>query len=403
MGASPGQSLCPSCAEPVEGGTPFCPACGFAFLAPDPGGRRLCESCDTDNAPGARFCEGCGESLDTVPTAAAERAAASSVQPLARAAASPWRFALAGGGSVVAVAAIAAGILQQCDDSGGSVPAAITVQTPAETAPSGASPGSHASGAATASGGSVTPANGSASPSRAPAGTATSSASASAGAESTKAPATSATVPPATSPNTAPTATSVPPSPTATAVPPSPTAAPPAVPALRSVLVAGSRLEPSLKPGDVYDTATVQVQVDPARAIWIAWNNAPTVSLERPERPGVTLLGPGGFGTNDRIELTVTSPDGKSLTAALDQNDAWGRSSGPQNVIFGTAAAAPDAFRISPAFATPPNEPAFFNEGGTHNSVFTVAGTYTFTFVFVNSYSNSGGHNAVYLLIYENP
>lgn len=365
---------------------------------------RLCESCDTDNAPGAQFCEGCGQSLDTVAPAAAERAAAASVQPLARAAASPWRLVLAGGGSVVAVAAIAAGILQQCDDAHESGPAAITDLTPSLTGPAG-TPASGAQGSPTPpqSGGSVTPpAGGTASP-QPSTGAATPSTTSPVGVEGTKAPTTSATVPPATSPNPTPAASAVAPAPTATSVPPSPTPVPPAVPAVRSVLVAGTRLEPSLKPGDIYDTATVQVPVDPSRAIWIAWNNAPTVSLERPERPGVTLLGPGGFGTDDRIELTVTSPDGKSTTAALDQNDAWGRSSGPQNVIFGTAAAAPDAFRISPAFATPPNEPAFFNEGGTHNSVFTVAGTYTFTFAFVNSYSNSGGHSAVYLLIYENP
>lgn len=403
MGASPGQLLCPSCGGSIDGGAPFCPACGSALPDSNPRNVRLCETCDTDNAPGSRYCEGCGQSLDVAAGTGAESTAAAPIQPLARVAASPWRFALAGGGSVVAVAAMAAGILQQCDESGGTAPAAITVQTPAATAPSDASPASSAAAASTATGSAVTPANGSASPSRVPAGAAISSATAPAGAESTKAPATSATVPPAASPNAAPTATSVPPLPTATAVPSSPTPVPPALPALRSVLVAGTRLEPALKPGDVYDTATVQVQVDPARAIWIAWNSTPTVSLERPERPGVTLLGPGGFGTDDRIELTVTSPDGKSLTTALDQNDAWGRSSGPQNVIFGTAAAAPDAFRISPAFATPPNEPAFFNEGGTHNSVFTVAGTYTFTFVFVNSYSNSGGHSAVYLLAYENP
>jgi hypothetical protein len=88
----------------------------------------------------------------------------------------------------------------------------------------------------------------------------------------------------------------------------------------------------------------------------------------------------------------------------MDQNDAFGVSFGPQNVIFGTAAAAPDALRITPFFASPPNARLVFNEAGAFNSFFnTNFGLYTFDFAFNDVFCCGFGHNNVYLLVDSNP
>jgi hypothetical protein len=147
--------------------------------------------------------------------------------------------------------------------------------------------------------------------------------------------------------------------------------------------------------------------LDPALTSWVAWNNAATVALSNAGCSAFVggasgkCLGPGGFGTDDFIQLTVINPLAVSLTVNLDQNTAFGNSFGQQNVIFGTAAAAPDAIRTSPFFGSPPNVTTIFNEAGVFNSIFTTAGTYTFNFSFRNSFSNSAGHQDIYLLAEE--
>jgi hypothetical protein len=171
-------------------------------------------------------------------------------------------------------------------------------------------------------------------------------------------------------------------------------------PELRAEKVLSARTVASgLQPGEEYDSGSITVRIDPGTTAWVAWNNAAEPSLQRAERPGEALLGPGGFGTDDYIEVTVTNPDGEKLTVVLDRNDALGRSSGPQNVIFGAAGAAPGVVRISPPFANPPNQVTIFDEGGTHNEIFDRTGNYTFDFRFVNAYTNSGAHQDIYLLI----
>ena len=117
-----------------------------------------------------------------------------------------------------------------------------------------------------------------------------------------------------------------------------------------------------------YDSAAVSVSLDPAKINWIAWNDAPQVQLTRHSRPGEYFLGPGGFGTNDYITLTVV---------------------------------APDVFRQNPSFAHPPNLERFLDEGGSHNAIFFESGIYEFRFSFQDERFGGGGgdHSNIYLLI----
>ena len=138
----------------------------------------------------------------------------------------------------------------------------------------------------------------------------------------------------------------------------------------------------------LYDTASVTVSIDPALTSWIAWND--NTSAVYTGGGCTNCLGPGSFGTDDYISLTVTNPGSSALTLTLDWNDASGNSSGPQNVIFGTADDAPDVYRSS----TGP-----INEGGAFNSIFTVAGNYTFKFDFYNRWSYNYAHGNIYLFV----
>lgn len=147
-----------------------------------------------------------------------------------------------------------------------------------------------------------------------------------------------------------------------------------------------------------YDSAVVSTFIDQSKINWIAWNDAPQVELTRSSRPGEVFLGPGGFGTNDYITLTVVAPSGASQTINIDQNDNMGVSYGTQNVIFGCAGNAPDVFRQNPSFANPPNLERFLDEGGSHNAIFTEPGSYEFQFSFQSPYG-SGSHGNIYLLI----
>jgi hypothetical protein len=147
---------------------------------------------------------------------------------------------------------------------------------------------------------------------------------------------------------------------------------------------------------DPYDRQTVRLHVDPSRTRWIAWNDQPAVVATSPSRPGQHLLGPGGFGVDDFIELTVTAPDGRSRTARLDANDAFGVSSGPQNVIFGRAGAAPAVLRRSPA-----GQERIFEEGGALTDLFALPGSYAFTFAFRDETRGRGpyAHGRIWLLV----
>jgi len=153
--------------------------------------------------------------------------------------------------------------------------------------------------------------------------------------------------------------------------------------------------------GVQYDFASVTVSIDPALTSWVAWNDTPTVSRGDVNFPGQTFLwGGGGFGSDDFIRLTVTNPLGASLTVDMDKNNAFGAHvlTDPMNVIFGTAADAPDALRID-AFGSTAGQRKVFDEAGAFNSIFTTAGNYQFGFSFRDSFCCGAGHSDVYLLV----
>jgi hypothetical protein len=146
-----------------------------------------------------------------------------------------------------------------------------------------------------------------------------------------------------------------------------------------------------------YDTASISVYIDPATTNWIAWNNASSLVIPYAGCTSGFCLGPGAYGTDDQIELKVTNPGGSSLTATIDVNDGIGVSSGIQNVIYGTAATAPDALRYASIFAT--STLVVFNDSGSHNAIFTTAGTYTFDFAWQNIATSGGSHQETWLLV----
>ncbi len=177
--------------------------------------------------------------------------------------------------------------------------------------------------------------------------------------------------------------------------------APAAFAAVNATLVANRTPAPIQGLGAVeFNSATVAVYVDPSRTRWIAWNDTPTVSRTQGGQPGRTFLwGGGGFGIDDFLRLTVTNPQGASMTVDMDLNDANGahRLTDPMNVIFGSAAAAPDSLRID-AFGQSAGTVRIFDEAGAFNAIFTTAGDYTFRFGFRNL-GGAAAHADVFLLV----
>lgn len=141
-----------------------------------------------------------------------------------------------------------------------------------------------------------------------------------------------------------------------------------------------------------YDSASTSMFLDPAETLWVAWNSFPDVRITDPNYGDQHFLGNGGFGTDDYFNLTVTNPTGQSLTYRMDYNNFSGISSGQQNVIFGDASDAPDAYRSF-------SYVQIFDEGGIYDSIFNVAGDYTFSFIFLDhQQGGSAAHDAIWLL-----
>ena len=148
--------------------------------------------------------------------------------------------------------------------------------------------------------------------------------------------------------------------------------------------------------GGQYEFNSVSMFIDPAATNWIAWSDSYTSPYSCSTG---SCIGSHGFGTDDYIQLTVTNPLGSASILAIDNNDAFGNSFGPQMVLFGTAANAPDVRRYN--FFTASYY--LINEGGAFNAAFTAAGNYRFDFSFRNTYSSSAGHYVIYLLADVNP
>jgi hypothetical protein len=75
----------------------------------------------------------------------------------------------------------------------------------------------------------------------------------------------------------------------------------------------------------------------------------------------------------------------------MDQNDTFGASSGPQNVLFGRRGAAPAVYRRTP-FGPGAGREQFLDEEGAFNGLFTEAGAYTFEFRFRDNTGGRAGH-----------
>lgn len=162
-----------------------------------------------------------------------------------------------------------------------------------------------------------------------------------------------------------------------------------------------------------FDSASITIFVDPSLTNWIAWNNTPTVAL------GPVTASPVAFGSSpcsageayagmclrgamdDEVRITVTNPGSTASTVIYDHNDGFNAPSGAQNVIFGTANAAPDAFRNS--FVPGPSGFYYFDEAGAQNALFTAAGMYAFNFSFQNTFLGGAFHPDIYLLVDSNP
>ena len=150
--------------------------------------------------------------------------------------------------------------------------------------------------------------------------------------------------------------------------------------------------------GAQYDFASATMNLDPALTTWVCWADfwGPPTNPGPFTYAGGEFVGAHGYGTDDWIRLTIANPSGASATLDLDWNNSSGGSSGPQMIIFGDAADAPEVRRQS----LPSSDFYYINEAGAFNStgIFTGSGQYTFDFSFRNQYTSSAGHNEIHLL-----
>ncbi len=150
----------------------------------------------------------------------------------------------------------------------------------------------------------------------------------------------------------------------------------------------------SSAPFGPYAFVSTSLYVDVAKTDWLALNSYPQLRAAFDTMPG-KLLGPTGI--DDYISLTIINPLGHQMTVLMDQNGSLGEPFGPQAMILGTAGQDPTVVRWD-NFGTP----SFFNESGAFNSLFTVSGTYTFSFVFDNI-GGPGSYPDIYLLTHTVP
>ncbi|MCP4607278.1 MAG: hypothetical protein GY845_01000 [Planctomycetes bacterium] len=146
--------------------------------------------------------------------------------------------------------------------------------------------------------------------------------------------------------------------------------------------------------GGNYLNTSLSVYVDPSITNWIAWHDQTTPDLIG----GVEYVGDNSWlGTDDYFYLTITKSGGGSSGAILmDYNSSMGTASGPQAVMYGTAADAPNVHR-SDLYGVH----KYFDEAGPFTSFFDAqgAGNYTFNFAFWDGYSGSYGIPDMYLLV----
>lgn len=158
-----------------------------------------------------------------------------------------------------------------------------------------------------------------------------------------------------------------------------------------SIPVAGNVSTRSVGVDEEFHFASIDVDLTLSNIHWIAWNNRD--SLIRYSN-GNKVLGNKGYGVDDYIQLTVINPSLDSLTVDIDMNDRMANSTGNQAVILGESTTSPDVWR-----SNFDKQNFLFDESGSHNSIFTTDGIYTFDFSFRNKTGFVAGNTNSFLLI----
>jgi len=148
-----------------------------------------------------------------------------------------------------------------------------------------------------------------------------------------------------------------------------------------------------------YLNTTMSMFIDPARTSWVAWHDQTTPTIH----DGTAYVGDVSWiAVDDYFTLTITNPSGATLSGRMDYNDGMAVSSGPQAVIYGTAAGSPNVTRWgaswSPSYYPKTPYVKIFDEPGAFNSIFTTAGTYSFKFVSGNTGASYVSYPDMYLL-----
>ena len=141
----------------------------------------------------------------------------------------------------------------------------------------------------------------------------------------------------------------------------------------------------------IYDSASINVFIDPANTIWMALSIITTLSSTLPNLSGIPTI--QSTQMDDEIRLDV-SFGANSTSTILDRNDGFNLYIGNQAIFYGSF---PSVGRFN-GFTT-----ATFSgvaETGTLDSFFNThgAGTYQFTANSINVFASTAGHSNIYLL-----
>lgn len=142
----------------------------------------------------------------------------------------------------------------------------------------------------------------------------------------------------------------------------------------------------------VYDTATIDVYIDPASTNWLALSIVNDLRTNLPNLSGIPTI--QSTQMDDAIYLTAAFGNNISTRILLDDNDSQNRRIGNQAVFYGYF----DSVGSFNGFTT--STYGAQAETGALTSFFDTygAGTYTLTLQYYNKYSGTAGHSNVYLL-----
>ena len=88
-----------------------------------------------------------------------------------------------------------------------------------------------------------------------------------------------------------------------------------------------------------YTPVSISVQINPAITNWIAWHDLTSPTIV----DGAPYVGDYAWiAVNDYFDLTIKNPNGSTARVRMDYNNALADSYGPQAVIYGDAALAPN-------------------------------------------------------------